>query len=283
MSRTSRQVSRRSDASDIGTGSAKESPQGSAYFSESLSRGLAVLRTFSREAPRLRIGEVAERAGLNRAAARRYLLTLRDLGYVASENDSFVLRPKVLDLGYAYFSSANIGASIQPLLAELAERSQEAATFAVRDDLNVLVVARAAKRLWDLSIGAGTRLPLTQTALGRVLLADMPERDVTALFVAIKLPASERTAMLRQLKQVQRQGYAVVQAEFAPKLAAIAVPIADRDGRTLAAVNVTSYSSTRASLIADMLPMLQDTRIQIEAALRSSDTSGLINPRVAEI
>lgn len=261
----------------------KENPQASTYFSESLSRGLAVLRAFSREAPRLQIGEVAERSGLSRAAARRYLLTLRDLGYVASENDSFVLRPKVLDLGYSYFSSANIGASIQPLLAELAERSQEATTFAVRDDLNVLVVARAAKRLWDLSIGAGTRLPLTQTALGRVLLADMSERDVTAVFDGIKVPATERASLLKMLKQVQRQGYAVVQAEFAPKLAAIAVPICDRDGQTLAAVNVTSYTSTRTSLVADTLPMLRETKAQIEAALRSSDTSGLINPRNAEV
>jgi len=258
-------------------GKAKEGARASAYFSESLSRGLAVLCAFSREAPRLRIGEVAERAGLNRAAARRYLLTLRDLGYVASEHDSFVLRPKVLDLGYAYFSSANIGASIQPLLAELAERTQEAATFAVRDDLNVLVVARAAKRMWDLSIGAGTRLPLTQTALGKVLLANAPEVDVTAVLTAIKIPAGERTPLLRNLKQIQRQGYAVVQAEFAPKLAAIAVPILDRDNRTAAAINVTSYTITRASLIADVLPMLRDTKAQIEATLRSSDTSGLIS------
>ncbi len=260
-----------------GGGQVDGAPRASAYFSESLSRGLAVLCAFSREAPRLRIGEVAERAGLNRAAARRYLLTLRDLGYVASDNDSFVLRPKVLDLGYAYFSSANIGASIQPLLAELAERTQEAATFAVRDDLNVLVVARAAKRMWDLSIGAGTRLPLTQTALGRVLLASLSDEDVTAVLAAIKVSADERSLLLRNLKQVQRQGYAVVQAEFAPKLAGIAVPILDREGRTAAAVNVTSYTITRASLISDVLPMLRDTKAQIEAALRSSDTSGLIS------
>jgi IclR family pca regulon transcriptional regulator len=259
-----------------------EKPQASAYFSESLSRGLAVLRAFSRDAPRLRIGEVAERTGLNRAAARRYLLTLRDLGYVAAENDSFVLRPKVLDLGYSYFSSSDIGASIQPLLAELAERSQEATTFAVRDELHVLVVARAAKRLWDLSIGAGTRLPLTQTALGRVLLADMPGRDINTALETLKVPEGERIALLRQLKQAQRQGYAVVQGEFAPKLAAIAVPICDRDNRVLAALNVTSYTAARASLIADVLPMLHETKMQIEAALRSSGTSDLINPRTAE-
>lgn len=258
-------------------------PKASAYFSESLSRGLAVLRAFGRETPRLRIGDVAERSGLNRAAARRYLLTLRDLGYVAAEDDSFVLRPKVLDLGYSYFSSANIGASVQPLLAELAERTQEATTFAVRDDLNALVVARAAKRLWDLSIGAGTRLPLAQTALGRVLLANMPDRELAAVLSALKLPAGEKAALLRQLKQVQRQGYAVVQAEFAPKLAAIAVPILDRDGRTLAAVNVTSYTSTRASLVADTLPMLRETKAQIESALRSSDTSGLISARSTDV
>lgn len=260
----------------------KQKGEPSPYFSESLSRGLAVLRAFDRDAPRLRIGEVAERAGLNRAAARRYLLTLRDLGYVASEKDSFMLRPRVLDLGYSYFAAANIGTTIQPLLAELAERTQEAATFAVRDELQVLVVARAAKRLWDLSVGTGSRLPLLQTALGRALLADLPEQELNAILTALNVFRRDRPRLLRSVSQVRRQEYAFVQAEFAPKLAAIAVPIWDRDGRTLAAVNVTSYTSTRATLVDIALPALKETKAQIEAALRSSDTSTLINPRDSE-
>ena len=155
----------------------KKSPtQRPAHYSELLARGLQVLRAFDRDAPRLRVRDVAERSGLNRAAARRFLLTLRDLGYVASENDIYFLRPRALDLGYSYLSSANIRSMVQPLLDELAERTRDATTLAVLDETEALIIARACKRPFDLAIGSGSRLPLDKTALGHVLLAALPQR-----------------------------------------------------------------------------------------------------------
>ena len=183
--------------------SMKKSPtQRPAHYSESLARGLQVLRAFDRDAPRLRVRDVAERSGLNRAAARRFLLTLRDLGYVASENDIYFLRPRVLDLGYSYLSSANIRGIVQPLLDELAERTRDATTLAVLDETEALIIARACKRPFDLAIGSGSRLPLDKTALGHVLLAALPRGKLDSLFKrSPKLggSAADREALRRRL------------------------------------------------------------------------------------
>jgi IclR family pca regulon transcriptional regulator len=253
-----------------------KSPTRPAYYSESLARGLQVLRAFDREAPRLRVSDVAERSGLNRAATRRFLLTLCDLGYVASENDVYFLRPRVLDLGYSYLSSANIRGLVQPLLDELAERMQEATTLAVIDENEALIIARACKRIFDLAIGSGSRLPLDTTALGHVLLAALPRPKLDALFKrAPKLGGSsaDREALRRRLESVAKQGHATIQGLLNPQLVAVAVPICDRNGQTMAALNVTSYTTplNRAAVNNKFLKPLSETKSQIEAALRSSD------------
>jgi IclR family pca regulon transcriptional regulator len=253
------------------------------YFSESLARGLMVLRAFDRDAPRLRIRDVAERTGLNRAAARRFLLTLTDLGYIASENDIFFLRPRVLDLGYSYLSSANIRELIQPLLDKLAEQTEEATTLGVLDGTEVLIVARACKRKFDLAIGSGSRLPPSKTALGHVMLAALPDSKLEALFD--KAPdlagetAADKEAMLRRLKLVAKQGYATVQGMLNQRLVAVAVPIRNRDGQVVAALNLTSYTTplNKTQVNDKFLPPLSETRSQIEAALRSSDAIPLMS------
>jgi IclR family pca regulon transcriptional regulator len=103
------------------------------WYSESLARGLVVLRAFCQGAERLRMTDVAERAGLTRAAARRYLLTLRELGYVGEMGGFFYLRPRILDLGYSYIASVSIEELVEPVLEEIAEQTKAATHFAVLD------------------------------------------------------------------------------------------------------------------------------------------------------
>lgn len=240
------------------------------YFSDSLARGLLVLRAFDGSSPRLRVSEVAERTKLSRAVARRFLLTLRDLGYVGTDGEAYFLRPRVLDFGHQYFSSTNIWSLIQPQLVELAERTQEATTFGVRDELEVLVVARAAKRMMDLAIGSGSRLPILQTSLGRVLLATRSDDEIDTVLSAMAVGKEERSRLRKEFALARRQEYALVQNELTPKLVAVAVPVHDRNRQVVAALNVTSYTVNRKTLLSTFLPLLLETRSQIEATLRSS-------------
>jgi IclR family pca regulon transcriptional regulator len=248
----------------------------SAYFSESLSRGLLVLRAFDRENPRLRVRDVSERTGLNRAAVRRFLLTLRDLGYVASENDVFFLRPRVLDLGYSYLASADIHTHIQPILEELVKKAHEASTLATLDGLDALVIARACRRTFDMVIGSGSRLSITRTALGVILLGDLAESQRDSLLQSLRrdgtLDAAGQKTLVQRIDRAKRDGYAAIDRVNEQLLASVAVPIRDRERQMVAALNVTSYAPRPkgVTLASTALDALYAAQSQIEAALRSS-------------
>jgi len=140
-----------------------------------------VIRCFSSEHPSLTLSEVAERTGLTRAAARRFLLTLQELGYVGSSGRQFSLRPRVLALGYAYLSSFSVSQIAQPHLEDLAEQLHESCSVSVLDGDDLVYVARAsANRIMTIALTVGTRLPPYPTSMGRILLAHLPERELDA-------------------------------------------------------------------------------------------------------
>jgi IclR family pca regulon transcriptional regulator len=242
------------------------------HFSESLARGLSVLRAFDRNAPRQGIAEIAERTEMSRAAARRFLLTLRDLGYVGTDGNRFFLRPLVLELGYKYLSSANITSLIQPMMDELADRTKEATTLAVLDGSDVLIVARATRREWDLSVGAGSRLPAARTTLGLVLISALSEARQRNLIAALRSEIPNIDDFKRRLRQIQKQGFAVAQRDLTAGWSAIALPIEDATGAVVAAVNITSYEEkpSRRNLLEEFMPSLREVKLQIETALRTT-------------
>ncbi|NRQ32238.1 helix-turn-helix domain-containing protein [Nonomuraea sp. NN258] len=243
---------------------------------QSLARGLAVIRAFSAAEPELTLSQVARITGLTRAAARRFLLTLADLGYVRSDGRLFALTPRVLELGYAYLSSLSLPEVADPHLERLAAEVRESASVAVLDGADVVYVARVATaRIMRVSISIGTRFPAYCTSMGRVLLAalsagefdDYLERAEPRRLTSrtIVLPAALRAEVAR----VRAQGWAMVDQELEEGLRSIAAPVRDRSGRTVAAVNVSTHAS-RTSLQQvrrDLLPPLLATAARIEADL----------------
>ena len=144
-----------------------ESVQRPAGYVQSLDRGLAVIRSFSAERPRLTLSELARQTGLSRAAARRSLITLQALGYVGSDERHFYLTPRVLTLGYAYLSSLSFADVAQSHLTDLANDVHESCSASVLDGFDIVYVARAAtKRIMTISLSVGTRLPAYATSMG---------------------------------------------------------------------------------------------------------------------
>ena len=200
-------------------------------FVQSLDRGLAVIRCFSSEHPSLTLSEVAERTGLTRAAARRFLLTLQELGYVGSSGRQFSLRPRVLALGYAYLSSFSVAQIAQPHLEDLAEELHESCSVSVLDGDDLVYVARAsANRIMTISLTVGTRLPPYPTSMGRVLLAHLPEAELDAHLGRTKL---------RRLTEVAPAFFTVLIA------AAVEFPVA-----SIGSSRITSRSATSAGSFA---------------------------------
>jgi IclR family pca regulon transcriptional regulator len=242
-----------------------------------LAKGLDVIRAFTREHATLTLSEVAEAAGLPAATARRCLHTLEDLGYVLRTGRSFVLRPKVLELGAAYLESMNIEALTRNHLEDLARRTGDSAALTVLDDTDIVYVARASVRtLLRLEAHVGSRLPAYATSMGRVLLAGLEPAHLTQYFARAKLTAlTDRTvtdpARLRRLiDECRADGFSAVEDELAYGVVAVAVPVFDQAGTVVAALNSSGHSKrvSRAKLVRERLKMLQDVSRQISQELR---------------
>ena len=249
------------------------------YHVQSLERGLAVIRAFDAEHPELTLSDVARLCDLTRAAARRFLLTLADLGYVRTDGRLFRLSPRVLELGYSYLSSLTLPEVAEPHLERLVEEVHESSSASVLDGDDVIYVARVpTKRIMRVAISVGTRFPAYATSMGRVLLAAMVPDELEAYLGRVRLaPLTGRTvasvaAFRAELARVRAQGHSLVDQELEEGLRSIAVPVRNRDGAVLAAVNVSAHAS-RTSVDAmrrDLLPPLVAAAARIEADLRSA-------------
>lgn len=234
-------------------------------YVQSFARGLEVIRSFSAQAPRQTLSEVAERSGLTRAGARRILLTLQTLGYVSSDGKHFSLTPRILDLGFAYLSSMPIWNLAEPVMEELAREVMESCSAAVLEGTDIVYVLRVSTRkIMSITLGAGSRLPAYCTSMGRVLLAGLPEEEALACLKASSLaPLTRHTVTdldtLRQkIAQARRQGWCLVNQELEEGLVSMAAPIQDRLGRTVAALNISGQinRTSAKAMQENMLPTL---------------------------
>jgi IclR family pca regulon transcriptional regulator len=248
-------------------------------YVQSLERGLAVIRAFDSEHTRMTLSEVARRAGLDRAAARRFLLTLVRLGYVQHDHDRFSLRPRVLELGFAYLSTLSLPEVAQPHMERLVSQVNESSSIAVLDDLDIVYAVRVpTRRIMSVSIAVGTRFPAYVTSMGRVLLAGLPAAELEERLQRIDLqPYTRRTIMsldrLREeLDAVREQGWAMVDQELEEGLRSIAAPIHDRADAVEAALNVSVHASrtTLDELRRRFVPLLLDTAAAIQADLQAT-------------
>jgi len=246
-------------------------------FVQSLERGLAVIRAFDETRPELTLSDVARAAGLTRAAARRFLLTLIDLGYVRTDGRLFALRPRILELGYAYLSSLSLPEVAQPHMEELVARVHESCSVSVLDGTDVVYVARVpTHRIMTVAISVGTRFPAFATSMGRVLLAAQPADRVDAYLASgsVQQFTSHTVTDIAKLKavldRVRAQGFCLVDQELEKGLRSIAVPIHDSEGVVIAAMNVSLHVSggTADQIKRDILPQLRATASEIEQDLR---------------
>jgi IclR family pca regulon transcriptional regulator len=254
------------------------------HYVRALDRGLTIITAFSADRPQLSVSDVAEITGITRAAARRFLLTLLDLGYVSSEGRTFTLTPKVLELGYSYLSVLSLPQIARPYMSALATEVGLGVSIAVLDGTESVNVGRVerSESLVRVSVPVGTRLPAFCNSMGRVLLAALPEEDLDRYFEAAVLePRTSRTItdpekLRKQLKTTARRGYSVINQELEEGLISVAVPLHNALSQVAAAMNLTMHA-TRPEVRAmerDYLPPLKAAADQIDAALRAASITG---------
>ncbi|MFF6995738.1 IclR family transcriptional regulator C-terminal domain-containing protein [Streptomyces sp. NPDC008313] len=244
-------------------------------FVESLARGLTVVACFDEGHAELSLTEVARTTGLARATARRALITLEHLGYVTAHDRVFRLTPRVLGLGFPPLSRTSLPEIATPHLTALSHRLHESTSLAILTGDLIQYTARVpTHRIMSVNVTIGTRLPAHATSLGRVLLAGLPpeRRPVPP---PDRLPAltprtiTEPAELAAVLERVRVEGYAFVDEELEVGLRAMAVPVRDREGRVVAAVNVAMHSSRRTPRECrdEVLPQLRAAADRVEADL----------------
>ncbi|MFG3558377.1 IclR family transcriptional regulator [Micromonospora sp. NPDC047557] len=266
--------------------SVSEEATRSPEFVQSLERGLAVIRAFDGEHPQLTLSEVARRTGLTRAAARRFLLTLVELGYVHTDGRLFSLRARILELGYAYLSSLSLPEVAQRHMEALVAQVHESCSVSVLDGDEVVYVARVpTKRIMTVGISVGTRFPAYATSMGRVLLAAQPVEWLDDYLATAQLrPLTRRTvtdpAKLRAvLTKIAAQGYAIVDQELEEGLRSVAAPIHGENGSVIAAVNVSAHASRgsfemiRRELLPPLLAAAKRIEEDIQGGLSRAPTA----------
>ncbi|MCC9173344.1 MULTISPECIES: IclR family transcriptional regulator C-terminal domain-containing protein [Arthrobacter] len=254
-----------------------ETASASDQFVQSLARGLTVIRAFDADHVQMTLSEVSRRTGLTRATARRFLLTLVELGYVRTDGRTFELTALVLQLGYSYLSGQSLPQLAQPVLEDLSREISESTSASVLDGDEIVYIARIhTRRLMTVGISVGTRFPAYATSMGRVLLAGLPEdRFDDYLSKASLSPLTERTVTdpdrLRTLvARAREQGWAIVDQELELGLRSVAVPVLDPRGNVVAALNTSMQATMGLTLeeaAARVLPHLQQASATITSAL----------------
>lgn len=223
-------------------------------FVQSFARGLSVIRSFSASRPAQTLSEVASTSGLTRAGARRILLTLQALGYVESEGRHFTLTAKILDLGFAYLTSMPFWNLAEPVMEDLVSKVHESCSVAVLDGDEIVYVLRVpTHKIITINLSIGSRLPAFCTSLGRVLLSALDDTKLDTLLAAKPLVCRtprtivDAAALKEMLAVVRRQGWAIVDQELEEGLISMSAPIRDRQGRVIAALNISGNAQRKTA------------------------------------
>jgi IclR family pca regulon transcriptional regulator len=256
-------------------------------YVQSLHRGLAVIRCFDSAHAAMTLSEIAVRAGLARAVARRLLLTLEHLGYARRQGRQFSLTPRILELGFSYLSSLDVALLAQPFMEQVAHAIDESCSLAVLDAHDIVYVQRVAvRKVMTITLGIGARLPAFCTSMGRVLLAGLGDEELERWLRALKaqprtaFTLTERHALRAAVQRARSQGYAYVEQELQEGLCSLAVPVRDARGRVIAALNtgMALRAGARTHALKNVLPVLRAAARDIERSLpaRPAGVSALL-------
>ncbi|MCB1445055.1 MAG: IclR family transcriptional regulator [Rhizobiaceae bacterium] len=246
-------------------------------FVSGFARGLKVIEAFGEMHQRLSITDAAKLTGLDRAAVRRSLLTLSELGYADYDGKFFTLTPKTLRLGHAYLAATPLPAILQPHLDLLSEKAGQSASASVLDGTEILYIARASqRRVMSINLTPGSRLPAYCASMGRVLLAGLAEADARAVLARSAIRANtpwtitDPDRLLAELRRVRAQGYAVIDQELELGLRSIAVPVENDRGQRICALNIGAPAAHASAdeMIVQFLPLLEETQAALRMVLR---------------
>lgn len=246
-------------------------------YNTSFARGLGVIRAFDAAHPRLTVAAVADLAGLDRAVARRLLLTLVEEGFARQDGKIFELTAKVLTLGYSYLSAMGLDRRLQPYLDDLSGTLGQAVSVSVLDGSETVFIARSdpVGQVIAYVVRTGLRLSAFSSASGRVLLADLPPDELDARLARAELVAltphtrTGKPAVREAIARARVDGYCVNEQELEEGLLSVSVPVRGADGRVRAALNTNCnfVKARQTGFVETAVPIMRRTADQIAALM----------------
>ena len=245
-------------------------------FMVTLAKGLAVLGSFDKQQPAMTLSQAAQATGVSRATARRILRTLTELGYVVQQGRQFSLSSGILKLGFAYLATQNWIEQAAPLMRQLSEQFHESCSAAILEGTEIVYVARIpASRIMSVALAVGTRLPAFHTSLGRIQLGFLDDAELWRRLRSLRIEAYTPStiidvqALFDRVQEDHAQEFSIVDEELERGLRSIAVPIVDRNGQAIAALNLSTHSTrtTRNEMRQRFLPNLRRVAKQLSSSV----------------
>ena len=239
----------------------------------SLGKGLTVLEILAAHPAGMTLTEMASQADMTRAGARRFLLTLVASGYAVQKERRFLLSPRLLTVARTWLQGSSLWTHAEPFLREVAGMFNESSSAAVLSGEDIVYVARIPGRhILSVALHVGTRLPAWCTSMGRVLLSDLPPAELRSFLSSARIVAQTPKSMTdlaeleSEITRAARQGFAIIDEELEIGLRSIAVPVRDRSGKVVAAINISTQSSRFSSdeMKTLILPPLKNAAHAIE-------------------
>lgn len=252
-----------------------------ALFVNSLEKGFAVLKAFSREQPHLTLAQITRATGLDKSAVQRFLFTLNELGFLQKDEETkqYRLSARLLEFGYTYLYSDPLIVRAQPFLVEAHEKTSESVNLSVLDGNDTIVVSRLPSRhVVSLNVQIGIRLPAIYSAAGLAILSRLPIEERKIILSSSHYhqhtphTVTSRAEMTRIVEKAASDGYAIAHRQFFPDDISLGVPVIGPGGRALGAITIAAP---------DMRTSLEEARrtflpVAIEAARKTSVSMGAL-------
>lgn len=249
-------------------------------YSQSLERGLAILRAFTPERPWMGIAEIAETLEMSRPTTHRYASTLVALNYLEQgPGRKYRLGMRAGDPGRSAVGSTSLRNIPHHLVADLRDTSACTASIAVLHGRDIVYIDRA-RSAWQgqsevaARLGRGSRLPARNTAMGRVLLAELPAQEREEAieaggFSTTNGGSASKSKLIDELKRVGEKGFAITDQVHVKGQLCVAAPIRSRSGEVVAAVDVAGLKSrySRAQAREKLAPLVVASATEMSAEL----------------
>ena len=231
---------------------------------QSVVRALTLLEALADQHGDIGIAELSRRVGLHVSTAHRILGTLVSRGYArqSPESGRYALGAKTFHIAESYLGQMDLRRLVRPVLERLSRETGETANLVILDGRDALYLDKVeSPRSLRIFSRIGRRAPLYCTAVGKVLLADLPMDEVNSLLGGGALDAlthatvTSRNQLREELRKVQEQGFALDIEECEDGASCIAVPVRNSRGETVAAIGISGPSSRmNAQRIAELVP-----------------------------